>query len=210
MMNAERIIEVNLYAYQTRLVEEALGRGMFDYDDIVNAPEEDQEGNVTEILEWLLVSDWLAERLEERGSPILKNEFGTWWGRQTSGQQPFQDPVIRVIAGDTPDDKDITMVKVENLMELTGQESGIVVYGNGEAIVCNWVNVSGLPRVSMAGIIGLNEEIDKVEGLNGRIEDYVDAGDVIYKDNDDGLKYGDATIYKLPGEIIIIAPKGWN
>jgi len=101
------------------------------------------------------------------------------------------------------------MEKVENLMELTGQESGIVVYGNSEAIVCNWANVDGLPRASMVGVIGLNEEIEKVEGLNGRIEDYVDADDVISNDNDDELK-GDATIYKLPGDIIVIAPKGWN
>jgi len=106
MTNAERITQANLYAYQTRLVEEALAQGLFDIGDIANIPEEDRDGNVAEILEWLLVSDWLARRLEERGKPVLKNEYGTWWGRQTSGQQPFLDHVIRVIAGDTPDDKD--------------------------------------------------------------------------------------------------------
>lgn len=101
------------------------------------------------------------------------------------------------------------MEKVENIMELTGQESGIVVYGNGEAIVCNWTNVDGLPRVSAIGVIGLKEEVEKVEGTAGRIEDYVSKERVIANDNDDEL-VGDATIYKLPDGVVVIAPKGWN
>ncbi len=101
--------------------------------------------------------------------------------------------------------------KVSSLLELTkGQESGIVVYGNGEAIVCNWASIEGLPRVSsLGGVLGLNEEIERVEGINGRIEDYVNKEQVISNDNDDEL-VGEAVIYKLPGDIIVIAPKGWN
>ena len=59
----------------------------------------------------------------------------------------------------------------DDLQELTGQESGIVLYkerdsGMVEAIVCNWSGVDGLPRVSPLGdsIIGLGESIPKVEG----------------------------------------------
>ena len=100
--------------------------------------------------------------------------------------------------------------KVSSLLELTeGQESGIVVYQNGEAIVCNWASIEGLPRVSFGGIVGLNEEIEKVVGTTGRIEDYVNKEQVIANDNDDEL-VGDATIYKLPDDVVVIAPKGWN
>jgi len=107
--------------------------------------------------------------------------------------------------------------KVSSLLELTkGQESGIVVYGNGEAIVCNWASIEGLPHVlifsgvsSLGVVLGLNEEIERVEGINGRIEDYVNKEQVISNDNDDEL-VGEAVIYKLPGDIIVIAPKGWN
>ena len=106
MTNAERINQNDIYAYQTRLVEEALSHGMFDFDDIENVPEEDEDGNMPEVLEWVLVSDWLARRLVERGEPVLNNEFGVWWGRQTTGQPPFLDHVIRCISGDTPEDED--------------------------------------------------------------------------------------------------------
>ena len=44
MTNAERITQANLYAYQTRLVEEALAQGLFDIGDIANIPEEDRDG----------------------------------------------------------------------------------------------------------------------------------------------------------------------
>jgi len=82
--------------------------------------------------------------------------------------------------------------------------------------VCNWASIEGLPHVlifsgvsSLGVVLGLNEEIERVEGINGRIEDYVNKEQVISNDNDDEL-VGEAVIYKLPGDIIVIAPKGWN
>ena len=102
------------------------------------------------------------------------------------------------------------MKKVSGLLELTkGQESGIVVYENGEAIVCNWASIEGLPRVSSVGVLGLGDEIEVVEGFDGRIEDYVNKEKVISNDNDDEL-VGEAVVYKLRGDIIVVAPKGWN
>ena len=46
------------------------------------------------------------------------------------------------------------------LMELTGQESGVVVYGD-EVIVTNWSSINGLPRMAPGniGIIGRPDEI---------------------------------------------------
>ncbi len=38
-----------------------------------------------------------------------------------------------------------------DLQELTGQESGIVIYDNKEAVICNWVNIAGYPRLAPFG-----------------------------------------------------------
>jgi len=45
------------------------------------------------------------------------------------------------------------------LMELTGVESGVVLYGN-EGIVSNWSAISGLPRLFATGVIGLGDGDD--------------------------------------------------
>jgi len=48
-----------------------------------------------------------------------------------------------------------------NLYDLTGKESGAVMYPNGDVVITNWAYVSGLPRFlpfpSLA--IGLDEEL---------------------------------------------------
>ena len=50
-----------------------------------------------EIYEWWLVSHWMAEKLRERGEPVLQNDFGTWWGRCCTGQAIYMDGVIEHI-----------------------------------------------------------------------------------------------------------------
>jgi hypothetical protein len=39
---------------------------------------------------------------------------------------------------------------VNALDELTGQESGIVVYGNTSALVVNWSSFEGMPKVMIS------------------------------------------------------------
>ena len=43
------------------------------------------------------------------------------------------------------------------LEEITGKESGAILFENGEIIVCNWRGIEGIPRHSPFGIIGLGE-----------------------------------------------------
>jgi hypothetical protein len=54
-----------------------------------------------EALEHWIVSDWLADNLEEHGEMIARDLYGmTVWGRVTSGQAIFCDGVIeRIYAG---------------------------------------------------------------------------------------------------------------
>lgn len=50
-----------------------------------------------EVFEWWLVSEYLARKLKERGEPVLENDYGTWWGRTTTGQAIAMDSVIEKI-----------------------------------------------------------------------------------------------------------------
>ncbi len=48
--------------------------------------EQEPESEPQEIFEWWLVDDWMSEKLRGIGEPVLVSDFGTWWGRTTSGQ----------------------------------------------------------------------------------------------------------------------------
>ena len=110
-------INNNIIACQSYLVDEMLKKEIFSYDDIVNLCLTDEqlkkyygyEGkgeieearyrgeDMQEIFEWWLCDDWMLEKLEERGEPILKTDFGSWWGRTCTGQAILLDSVIENI-----------------------------------------------------------------------------------------------------------------
>lgn len=52
----------------------------------------------SEVLEWWLVTSYMAELLKENGEVILAAYGCCWWGRQTSGQALYMDWVIQRIA----------------------------------------------------------------------------------------------------------------
>ena len=104
----------------------------------------------------------------------------------------------------------------EDLQALTTQESGIVIFENGNVIVGNWAGTCGIPRLDPwgTGLIGLNETmtLDETVKVVKNISLYVDKSRIIYDVNNDAKilhKYG-GSIYKLTGGITVIAPKGWN
>ena len=51
-----------------------------------------------EIYEWWAVNDWLAEKLEEIGEPVLSNSYGHWWGRTCTGQAMIMDGTLQRVA----------------------------------------------------------------------------------------------------------------
>ena len=63
-----------------------------------NGLDEDENFEPTEyqeVLEHWIVTDWLADRLEEQGEAVCKDFYGlTIWGRTTSGQSIALDGVI--------------------------------------------------------------------------------------------------------------------
>ena len=102
-----------VYLCQSMLVDAMLQKGVFNFEDIENlykskeelidegySEEDIEKGNaddMKEIYEWWVVSDWLERKLKERGEPILTNDYGSWWGRCSTGQAIFLDYVIEEI-----------------------------------------------------------------------------------------------------------------
>ena len=109
-----------VYCCQSVLVDSMLEQGVFNYEDIENyflnvCPEcneqieekdniyhcnqcnkdfNEPEQEPQEIYEWWICSDWLIEKLRERGEPILSNNYGDWWGRTCTGQAIKLDHII--------------------------------------------------------------------------------------------------------------------
>ena len=52
----------------------------------------------SEVLEWWLVTPYMAELLKEKGEVILSDYDCYWWGRTTSGQALYMGGVIQEIA----------------------------------------------------------------------------------------------------------------
>lgn len=46
----------------------------------------------------------------------------------------------------------------ENLQELTGHESGLVMFDEGESFITNWTQAQGIPHLFAGGVIGLGEK----------------------------------------------------
>jgi hypothetical protein len=79
-----------------------------DTDEILEALEscenfkEDPESeNYPEIFEYWSVTDWLGEKLKQKGEIVFKYLDFTVWGRQCTGQAIFLDSVIQEIAIET-------------------------------------------------------------------------------------------------------------
>ena len=100
---------------------------------------------------------------------------------------------------------------VEDLQELTGQESGIVIYDGREAILCNWSSIKGLPRVFATGLIGMGENIPEVEGEHSDnlvdLLDGIDIYDYSAEQSDEPPKSG--TVYEINDNVTVIAPDDW-
>ena len=66
--------------------------GLDDWRDAV------RDTDPQEVFEWWLVSDWLAGELDALGCPLLRNDYGTWWGRTCTGQAILQDGTLQDVA----------------------------------------------------------------------------------------------------------------
>ena len=89
---AKRITDIHVLWGQSTVIEELIQAGKIDEEYIYPF-------NGDEVLEWWLVTPWLAERLKEQGEIIIDKLGCRWWGRLTSGQAIYMDGVIQEICG---------------------------------------------------------------------------------------------------------------
>ncbi len=91
-MNARRVVQNCVLKNQSTVIEELIQAGKIDEEYIYPF-------NGDEVLEWWLVTPWLAERLKAQGEVIIEEYGCYWWGRQSSGQAIYMDGVIQEICG---------------------------------------------------------------------------------------------------------------
>jgi hypothetical protein len=76
----DRVLLAHVLTPQHSLVRECLAARIFSPDDIRNRYNGDGGKPAEAIAHWYLVTDFLADQLIEVGHPVLRNEFGNWWG----------------------------------------------------------------------------------------------------------------------------------
>jgi hypothetical protein len=94
MVTIDEFIDMHIGENQTMLINDLMGNWMndiqFEWDNVKNYSD-------AEIYEWWIVDSFLQRKLNEREEPLLINNYGTWWGRQTTGQAISMDEVIQDI-----------------------------------------------------------------------------------------------------------------
>ena len=109
---AERIIRDEILCCDSCLIDALLQSGFFPWEDIQNLMCPDCEFDSDdcdtcgglgsqEPYEWWRVSQYLCDKLNERGEPVIDNEYGQWWGRTCTGQSIILDGTIQRIIENT-------------------------------------------------------------------------------------------------------------
>ena len=91
-MTAQQITDRLILDNQNLVIEELIKHDESLWEELQNLDEN------SEIMEWWLVTPYMAELLKEKGEVILSDYDCYWWGRQTSGQALYMDGVIQEIA----------------------------------------------------------------------------------------------------------------
>lgn len=91
-MTAQQITDRLILDNQNLVVEELMKHDESLWEELQNF------NDSTEVMEWWLVTPYMAELLKEKGEVILSDYDCYWWGRTTSGQALYMDGVIQEIA----------------------------------------------------------------------------------------------------------------
>lgn len=100
-------IQHHVYANISSLVEYIINKSfedtkaLFTIDDIENfyvKDEETGESEMQEVYQWFIVSEYLANKLSEKGEPIIRGE--NIWGRRTFGPAILLDHVITEVCAE--------------------------------------------------------------------------------------------------------------
>lgn len=114
-----------------------------------------------------------------------------------------------------------------SLYDLTGFESGVVIHGDSVAIICNWTQVDGIPRIAPGGlgVIGLGEELpedmqpeempaqavhEAFSGGRWEIGYAVDPESVLSDIAESAQSGETCQVYTLADDVKVITFAGWN
>ena len=122
----QKLVDREVLYNESMLVDNLINIGKFSYEDVENYyPKVDREAptlNCTtcgenvpvdenelckncqepnEIFEWWRCTDWLITQLAKRGEPILRTEYGDYWGRTCTGQAIAMDSIMEEIYDET-------------------------------------------------------------------------------------------------------------
>lgn len=106
----------------------------------------------------------------------------------------------------------------QTLREITSQESGMLLFPDGDLIICNWASFESIPRLFAGMLVDCSSEIIHYDTEIEEIDDLTEViagANLIYDRNDDihGDLHIPATVYTVAAdgiEIQVIAPDGWN
>lgn len=90
-MNESRLVELHVLHNQSTVVEELLKSGAI--------PEESLYGEWWEVMEWWLVTPYLALLLADECEVMIEDCGCFWWGRQSRGRAICMDAVMTDIVG---------------------------------------------------------------------------------------------------------------
>ena len=94
-MTVQQIVNDLILDNQNLVIEELMKHDECLWDELENFDED------TDVLEWWLVTPYMAELLKENGEVIFADYDCYWWGRTTTGQALYMDWVIQEIARQT-------------------------------------------------------------------------------------------------------------
>lgn len=91
-MTAKQLVDYHVLCGQSEIVKELMFSNDRLLDSAVNPEDYD------DVLEWWLISPFMAGLLIKSGEVVVSDYSCHWWGRQTSGQAIYMDYVIQLIA----------------------------------------------------------------------------------------------------------------
>lgn len=87
---AKKLVHNHVLCGQSLLIEDMLKASLLPEEYIYPFVDE-------EVLEWWLVTPYLARKLKAQGEVILEAYGCHWWGRLTSGRAIYLDAVMQAI-----------------------------------------------------------------------------------------------------------------
>ena len=90
----ERLVQREVVYNISFLILKLMNKAEFLDDLSELCGEEDEEGNISEVYEYWIVTPWLAEKLKARGELVTEFYDLDIWGRQTAGQLISEDGII--------------------------------------------------------------------------------------------------------------------